>query len=109
LLQWALEPTGVNPAQFLMPPQPPKEESPKISIAIKGDDLIPFAPQYPNVVQLLTIDGKAPTFTPVAPQSLEPQVPHGGPMPGVELINKRINDLSGKLPGPSAETNTGGV
>jgi len=107
LVKWVFEGFGLNGAQFMAQPQPPPEPVPSISIAVKGEDLVPWAPQYPNIVQLLTIDAKPAQLLP--PQTLEPSVPHPGMMPGVDPLNKHQADLSGQMPGPTTEPNTGGV
>ena len=112
LLSWALEPFGLNPQQFLAPPAPPQEPPPRISVAIKGEDLAPFMPQYGNVKLLLTNDGVV-GLDPkqAAPDPMQPpaEMAHGGPQPGVNPVNKRQLDQTGALPGPSSEPNTGGV
>src|SRR6185436_13598452 len=70
---------------LVQPPQPPPPEQPKISIAIRGDDLNPFAPQYGNVVLLLAKaniqlpPAPPPTGVPGMPPPGMPGLPPGGP------------------------------
>lgn len=57
LVRETVETYGGDPDRLIKPPEPPQQEKPKVSIAIKGEDLIPFAPQYANVVTLLQLSG----------------------------------------------------
>ena len=107
LMEWVLEAEGLTGPQFLAQPQPPQEPPFKVAVSITGEDLMPMAPQYANVLQLLTVDGKPPVLEPAANPA--PSIPHGGLMPGVEPMNKHEQDRSGKMPGPSGEQNTANV
>jgi len=50
--------------RLVRPPEPPPPQIPKVTIAIRGEDLNPFAPQYQNVVNLLQVSGVPGTLTP---------------------------------------------
>ena len=110
LVLWCLEAEGLGQG-YMAPPAQPQEKPYNISMSFTGEDLIPFAPQYANVVQMLTLEGKPPTFTAAAatPTEVTPTIPHGGPMPMTNPINKRQADQTGNMPGPSGEPNTGAV
>lgn len=71
LVRRTLEELGDDPEGFVQPPQPPPEAPPKISISIRGEDLNPLMPQYPNIVALLE---KGQIQLPVPPPS-EPTGP----------------------------------
>lgn len=109
LVKWVFEPWGMG-GQFIAPPPPPQEPPPRVSVSVKGEDLDPGMPQYPNIVTLLTADGVTGLSAQTAqPATLAGGMPHGGPMPGAEPINKHLQDATGNMPGPSGETNTGAV
>ncbi len=90
-----LDPALVQPPP---PPPPPMPEPPKISIAIRGDDLNPLAPQYQNVVVLLA---KANIQLPPAGPSplLPPGSPGAPPMLGPPMGPPQLG--AGPPPGPS--------
>lgn len=100
----------MDPSKLIVPtppPHEPKPEPPKISISIKGEDLVPLAPQYGNVVALLQMAGvqlpPPPGQMSALPAGAQPGAsgappqpgqapPHGGPMPQSEPINKHELD-----------------
>jgi len=53
-----------DPDRLVRPPNPTPPEKPRLSVTISGDDLNPGAPQYANVVSLLTALG-VPALQPV--------------------------------------------
>ncbi len=69
---------GVSPSAIKppAPPQPPPPEPPKVSISVKGEDLIPFAPQYPGILLVLKSSGLDVTQLP--PPQLPPPTMNTG-------------------------------
>ncbi|RPJ82870.1 MAG: hypothetical protein EHM13_08340 [Acidobacteria bacterium] len=118
---WGLDPQRIvkPPAP---PPPPPPEDKPKLSIALKGDDLNPFAPQYANVLTLLKLydvdEGLQPPGPPQAgaggPMGEQSRnLPNGSPRPGqrpvravrgIPPVDQHDADLSGKMPGPRPQS-----
>jgi hypothetical protein len=87
---------GMDPAALLQTPPPADPERPSISIAVKGEDLNPFAPQYANILLILQgagVNGLAPAAPPAAPPA------HPGPTPPAQPVNQHLLDLTAQLPG----------
>lgn len=135
---WGLDPTRIirPPAP---PPPPPPPEKPRISIALKGDDLNPFAGQYQNVLTLLQLAGIGPEQMsppgpppgppgarpgpPGPPQGPQQAQPPGGPpngppraperparaVGGIPPIDKHDADLTGNMRGPGPRIPSGGM
>lgn len=101
LLQATARRLGLDPAQFLAPPQPPKPESMRPSLSVKGEDLNPLMPQYANIHALLTQAGITGLTSPMAAPQMLPQGPteHGGTQPMAEPLSKHSADETGQLPG----------
>jgi hypothetical protein len=101
LLRTMLRRRGMLPDKIVVetPPPAPKPEPPKINIAIKGEDLIPGALQYENVVALLEASGvklpsAQPPMAPGAPagpgamQGMLASPPHPGAALQADVISK---------------------
>lgn len=74
-LREVVEVWGGDPDKLVKTQTPPAPEQPKISLAIKGDDLNPLMPQYQNIVNVLIAAGMpADQLSPTAPPA-EPQGP----------------------------------
>lgn len=97
LRKWLVGKLGL-PSNLVKPPQPKPPEQPQVSVSIKGEDLNPLMPQYPNIVTLLAANGigvQSPEGMGATPPPTNP-----GTVPKVVPINKRAADEgSGKLPG----------
>lgn len=78
---------GLDPDRLVRVPEPPKEEKPKVSVAIKGDDLNPAMPQYANVTNLLIASG-----VPGDQMAAQPTQPteDTGPSPSVDRERLRM-------------------
>ena len=107
LLQRTARRIGADPAQFVAPPPPPPPPPPPLP-SLKGDDLNPFNPQYPNVYAILTahgVQGLTPPPTPeqsamqMARQIPAAQTEHGGMQEKAEPLSKHQAEQTGKLPG----------
>jgi hypothetical protein len=121
---WGLDPTKIIKPP-MPPPPPPPPEKPKLSIAIKGDDLNPLMPQYANVVALLRMydvdkmaapgpalpgPPEAASGGPGGPRPSSPPARPGGPPGGaprpvramrpVPPVNQHDADLTGQMTGP---------
>lgn len=85
-----------DPAQLVQQPPPPSPPEPSISFSIKGEDLNPASPQYPNVLAILQGKGvnalAAPAADPIT--AVEPVAP----------VDKHQSDLTGKNDGPALPT-----
>lgn len=90
---------GMDPNRLVLQPQPKQPEKPQISVSLKGEDLAPIVPQYPNVATLLSVlgVGMAPPDQGAIPP--QPAETNPGTVPEVTPIDKRADDGSGKLPG----------
>lgn len=102
---------GMDPARIIKPPMPPppppEPEKPKLSIALKGEDLNPYAPQYANVVTLLKLYEADRIDLQPAQAGPPPPGPNGQrptrpltSVRGVPPINQHDANLTGKRPGP---------
>lgn len=115
---------GYDTSKVIVRELPPKgPEPPKISVAVKGDDLNPAMPQFPLMVDLLakggiTLDpanvelglalaekaamGAAdPAMAGEGPVAGEaaPDTAHGGPVEQMPPLSKRSGDMTGKMDG----------
>lgn len=102
----------LDASQLIVAPPPPHPAPPKISFIVKGEDLSPLAPQYPNMQEALKEAGMTLTPTPLTPQlvqnaalakPLKPptgarMAPHGGAPPMADKVNQHTADLSGETP-----------
>ncbi len=106
---------GYDPSTFLVQPQPPKPEPPKVNLAFSGDDFA--APQGPVVLAILQQLGvqidPAAIMAMQSAQALQleqqmnqavvgasaKQEQHGGGADKAERIDQHNLDISGKLPG----------
>jgi hypothetical protein len=99
----------LDPSKLFVPPQPPKAEPPKTSVIVKGEDISPLAPQYQNMIQILTEIGMAVTAVPITPEMvtnaalqkpIKPakSAPHGGSPEQADKVNQHVADLSGNVP-----------
>jgi hypothetical protein len=90
-----------DPADLVLPPQqppPPRPEPPKVSVTIKGEDLDPSSPQYPNICTLLQATGvNEQALLPQARPVNTPPPPHKA-APTVAPVSKHQADLTGRLP-----------
>lgn len=83
-----------DPAKMVNPQgPPPKEEKPKLSISIKGEDLAPTSPQFANVKILLAENGIQ------LPDVPSPENPVTSPTP-IPPVNQHDADLTGRMSGP---------
>jgi hypothetical protein len=98
-----------DPSKLVKQPPPPPEptpEKPKVSISIKGDDLDPSAPQYPNVLAVLGATGMPGLSQPVQQQ---PGPTPGGPIAapaGVPPVDQHDAAMTGKMSGPPSQPRT---
>jgi hypothetical protein len=113
LLQRTARRLGMDPQQFIAPPQPPQQPPPNFGVSIKGEDLIPFAPQYPAVLAYLSVANPElaaklpppqanPLLPPPAapgPAAAAPNPPHGGMAPMMQPMSKHQEQQTGQLPG----------
>ena len=96
---------NLDPAKMIQaapPPPQPKEEKPKVSISIKGEDLNPLMPQYANIVMLLGVAG-------VNVQTMVPPQPSAVPIPPDQVVrsprpvppvNAHDTERTGMISGP---------
>lgn len=91
-----------DPNKVTQQPPPPPQEKPKLSISLKGDDLNPMMPQYPNVLVILAANGMDPaTMKPAEAPEAPPGPAHTvKSLPPGEPIDKHDAALTGRLPGP---------
>lgn len=98
---------GMEPTLMIAPtppPQAPKPEPPKVSINIKGEDLNPHAPQYPNILVVMAAAGMP--LTPQQPEAPAQPPTNGGPPspahPGaalqVDVLSKHALRGGGQAP-----------
>lgn len=95
----------LDAAQLIVQPPPPHPPTPKTSIAVKGEDLSPLNPQYPNVIEALKAIGLTLTAVPITPEMIQnaamaqpvksPPQPHGGAADEADKVNKHSSDLVG--------------
>lgn len=108
LRKWLVGKLGL-PATLVKAPQPKPPDQPQVSVSIKGEDLNPLMPQYPNIVTLLAANGIG-VQAPGQPPSPGPPPTNPGTVPKVVPINKRTADEgTGKLPGAGRAADVGGV
>jgi hypothetical protein len=95
---------GMNPDKIIVQPQPQPPEPPRVSLAIKGEDLSPMAPQFPNVATVMQAKGlpvgPPPGQGPQAPQGMNTQ--HPGAAEGIGPLNKHLQQQTGQLPGQTS-------
>jgi hypothetical protein len=109
---------GKDPAEWLVEPEPPKPEPPKVNLAFNGQDLA--SPQGPVVLAILQSLGvQIPPEAVQAMQSAQAmqanlamqeaalggmakQETHGGPADKADRIDQHTANLTGKLPGNAA-------
>lgn len=119
LMRRLAEEHGLDMTEFLQPPPPqePKPDPPKVSLAVSAQDLIPSAPWYAATYAMLTAAGvanlPAPVVSPMAmspggapPVPAQPSPsgqPHGGPTPTADRINQHQLDQTGQRSGPQTE------
>lgn len=103
LLKLVAQKLGLDPTLLInaKPPEPTRDDKPKISINIKGDDLNPLMPQYANVIHLLELAGVS-QMQPSGPLPNQVTNPHGGVAP-VPPINQHDANLTGKMSGPRVQ------
>ena len=118
LLEKLLRKYHIDPTGIVIPPDPPKPEPPKASLAFKGEDLV--APQAPIVIEILQQLGIQ-----VSPQAVamsqamlqqsemlaaqaaaaeggqpgEGDTKHGGKLPAQESLSKHAADQTGGMQG----------
>ncbi len=90
---------NLDPQKMIVQPPPPKPPPPSIGISFKGEDLNPLAPQYTNVVLILT-GGDLSQLQ--APSALIGQQMTDGSAPKADLIDKHQSDETGLAPGGAA-------
>lgn len=118
LWQKMAEVFGYDPTQFLVQPQPPKPEPPKVNLSFSGEDLA--APQGPVVLAILQQLGvQVPPQVVQMMQSAQmmqqelaqqeallgasaKQDTQGGPADKADRIDQHTASLTGKLPGNAA-------
>ena len=115
LIRRLAEEHGLDMTEFLTPPPPqePKPEPPKVSLAVSAQDLIPSAPWYPATYAMLTAAGvanlPAPVLSPLGLPGGAPPVPgqpppsgqpHGGPAPTADRIDQHQLAETGQQSGP---------
>ena len=102
----------LDPTKLIIQPPPPKPAPPKMSFIIKGEDLNPLAPQYPNMQEALKEAGIVLTAVPITPSLVqnaamsEPMkppkgarlAPHGGSPEMADKVNQHVADQSGQTP-----------
>lgn len=102
----------LDASKLIVAPPPPHPQPPKISFIVKGEDLSPLAPQYPNMQQALQEAGMTLTPTPITPtlvqnaalaKPLKPaagarMAPNGGSPPMADKVNQHTADLVGNAP-----------
>lgn len=99
----------LDASKLIVQPQKPKPEPPKFSFIVKGDDLSPLVPQYPNMLQALKEAGVELALTPITPGLVQNaalsqplsggrQAPNGGAPPMADKVNQHTADLSGQVP-----------
>lgn len=71
-------------------PQPPQPEPPRVSLSINGQDLIPFAPQYPAMLLVLKASGMDVSQLP-QPQAPPPQMNAGPVQPDLGMMKPQQN------------------
>jgi hypothetical protein len=91
---------GVSPSSIKppAPPQPPPPDPPKVSISVKGEDLIPFAPQYPGILLVLKSSGLDVNQLP-PPQLHPPTMNPGLVQPEKGLSGAKQDEGSGGMQG----------
>jgi hypothetical protein len=111
LLKWAMPSLSMNPDKMIVQPQPQPPEQPRVSLAIKGEDLSPLSPQYPNVATVMQAKGlpvgPPPGQGPQPPQPTNTQ--HPGAAEGIGPLNKHLQQQTGQLPGPTSAPTAGAV
>lgn len=76
MLRWIADKYAVDePDRFVAPPPPPQPkppDPPRLSIAVKGENLNPAAPEYPNVMALIQALGVQAQLAPPEPEPIGP-------------------------------------
>jgi hypothetical protein len=104
----------IDPSGIVVPPDPPKPEPPKASLAFKGEDLV--APQAPIVIEILTqlgikispqavmqsqqllLNAQQVAAAEAAEAEAQPgATKHGGKQPQSESLSKHHADLTGNI------------
>lgn len=117
LLEKGFRKHHIDPTGIVMPPDPPQPEQPKISLAIKAEDLNPYLPQYANIYQILSQNGTKNLVPPpvdpatammmqqqaqaaaAAAKANKPETEHGGKVAEVESLSKHATDATGGMQG----------
>lgn len=102
----------LDASQLIIAPPQPRPAPPKISFIVKGEDLSPLAPQYPNMQEALKEAGMTLTPTQITPEltqnaalqkPLKPptgarMAPHGGSPEMADKVNQHTADRTGNVP-----------
>lgn len=101
---------GMDANRLVLPPQPKPPEKPQVSVSLKGEDLAPMMPQYPNVAALLAAGGVGMAAPDASQPPMDPAT-HPGGVPPVTPIDKRFDksQASGQLPGGGQAADVGQV
>jgi hypothetical protein len=113
LLEKVFRKHHIDPTGIVLPPDPPSPHEPAISLAIQSPSLSPLAPEYGNVMQVLTQLGfknlSQPSVDPQTAMAIQaanksmskapPLTEHGGKLPPVESLDKHHADLTGGMQG----------
>lgn len=100
---------GMDANKLVLQPQPKPPEKPQTSLSLKGEDLNPMVPQYPNVATLMSVLGVGMAAPSPVAVPMDPAI-NPGPVPEVSEIGKRADDsASGQLPGAGQAPDAGMV
>lgn len=119
LTKETLKKTRWSPKVFEEQPPASGPEPPKISFAVKAEDMDPLSPAYGNVYQVLTQMGfqnlAPPTVDPMTAHTIQaqqeaaakPDMEHKGKLPQAENLSKHHAQLTGGVQGSGAVVGTG--
>lgn len=101
---------GMDPSKLVKAPQPKPPEKPQVSVSLKGEDVSPMVPQYPNVMAILAAGGIG-VQMPTGEQPPQENAGNPGSVAPVTPIDKRVDtsQSTGQLPGGGQAADLGGV
>lgn len=101
---------GMDANKLVKAPQPKPPEKPQVSVSLKGEDISPQMPQYPNVMAILAAGGIG-VQMPTGEQPPPDMAGNPGSVAPVTPIDKRVDNsqATGQLPGGGQAADAGMV